>query len=321
MQVLISDYKEQMEPDYSLTMEAVREQIPDIEVCVEAYGTPDFYKALENADGLITAFIPVDEELLGKAPRLKCVSQNAAGYSNVDVEALQRRGISLYYIREYCTREVAEHAISMLLALNHQLIGYRCRMEDKGEWQYQSIPAGRTLNHQTLAIFGLGRIGRMTASLALALGMKVLAVDPYVSPLALADSGIRLVSGKEALAKADAVINHMALTKENYHYFDAKTFAQMKKTPVFINVGRGGCVDEQALADALDTGLIRAAGLDVLESENPDMQHCPFLHRDNVIMTPHSAFYSQDSIKALHRISGQNMAEGLMKSPKSSKLI
>lgn len=123
MRVLISDYKEQMEADYSLTIHKLKELLPDCEVVVEPYGTKTFFSELEKADGMITAFLLVEEDLLLKAPKLKCISQNSAGYSNVDLKALEKHSVALCHIREYCTREVAEHAISLMLALNHNLKG------------------------------------------------------------------------------------------------------------------------------------------------------------------------------------------------------
>lgn len=311
MYILISDYKDQMESDYTMTTDVILKAAPGAQIAIEPYGTPAFYEALEKADGLITAFIPVNEALLEKAPHLKCVSQNAAGYSNVDTEALKKRGIELRYIREYCTREVAEHAISMMLALNRSFKKYEKRMEKYHEWQYQKVAPCRTINRQTLAIFGLGKIGKTTAALAKALGMQIIAVDPFVTKEQAIAAGASLVTKETALAQADIIINHMALTQENYHYFDEEAFAGMKQQPIFINVGRGGCVEEDALLHALDNGMVRAAGLDVLEAENPDMENCPFLHRDNVIVTPHCAFYSEESIKALHEVSAGNLMEVL----------
>ena len=308
MRVLISDYKEQMELDYSLTIEAIQKILPEAVVVAEPYGTESFYQELEKANGWITAFVPVDRKLLQRAEHLSCISQNAVGYSNVSMEALQERKIGLCHIEEYCTREVAEHAIALMMALNHNLSRYASVIQNKKQWHYKTAPAQQTLDHKTLAVFGLGRIGKVTAKLAQALGMKVIAVDPYVSKEEMKKLGICKEEKIGALQKADVVINHMALTKENYHYFDEEAFRGMKKIPFFINVGRGGCMDEKALEQALNQQWIAGAGLDVLESENVDLNNCPFVGREDVILTPHSAFYSVDSIARLHKISGQNLA-------------
>ena len=314
MRVLISDYKEQMEADYSLTIEKLKEILPCCTVVVEPYGSETFYSELEKADGMITAFLTVNEELLVKASNLKCISQNSVGYSNVDLTALKRHGVTLCHIREYCTREVAEHAISLMLALNHNLKMYDESVQ-KDTWSYQIAPAQRTINHKTLAIFGFGKIGRQTASLAQALGMEVLAVDPFVSKSEGDKYNVNMCEQNEALEKADIIINHMSLNEENYHYFNHNSFLKMQKHPIFINVGRGGCVDEVALKEALEKGQIKAAGLDVLEAENPNLSECPFKSMDNVIITPHAAFYSQDSIEKLHKISAANLAWFLMEKP------
>ena len=146
------------------------------------------------------------------------------------------------------------------------------------------------------------------ASLARAFGMTVIAVDPYAKEETLAGLGVERLDFAEALKRADIITNHMNLTKENYHMFNWNAFSAMERKPLFINVGRGGCVCEEDLIRALDAGLIRGAGLDVLEEENPVLEGNPLLHRDNVIITPHSAFYSAQSVEKLQTISADNMA-------------
>ncbi len=308
MHVLISDYKEQMEQDYTMTIAAIREVLPEASFAIEPYDTPKFYDELEKADGLITAFIPVDKSLLSHAKNLRCISQNAVGYSNVEVEEVKKRNIALCHIEEYCTREVAEHAIALMMALNHNLKAYAYDMRKNKNWLYQNAPLQETLDHKCLVIFGYGRIGRVTASLAKGLGMKVAAVDPYVTKEEMEKASVTKMETEEALKNADVIINHMALTSENRYFFAEETFEKMERSPLFINVGRGGCVKEEALLHALDTKRIAAAGLDVLEEENPDLSKCPFLEKENVILTPHSAFYSKNSIEKLHKISGHNLA-------------
>lgn len=313
MRVLVSDYREQMEADYSPTIAAIKEVLSDAVVVVEPYDTENFYRELKVADGWITAFVPVNQILLDHAKQLKCISLSAVGYSNVCLSDLEKRNIALCHIEEYCTREVAEHAVSLMMALNRNFPQYESSIRDKNEWNYQNAPAQQTLNHKRLCIFGFGRIGKTTAALAGGLQMEVAAVDPFVSKEAMAELGVKKLEKEEALDTADILINHMSLTGDNRHYFDRDAFAAMKKQPIFINVGRGGCVDEEALLQALDSGQIYAAGLDVLESEQPDLKHCSFVGRADVILTPHSAFYSSNSIERLHTISGHNLAYALGK--------
>ena len=255
----------------------------------------------------LTGFLEIGEEILAQVPDLECISVSGVGYSNIDVAAAKRHHVAVCHIREYCTEEVAEHTFALIGALNRHLKYYTKRVEEEHEWKYQTIGGEKNLSGQILAIFGFGKIGKRVAALAGAYGMKVLAVDPYADEKDAACRGVRLVSAGEAFAEADVITNHMNLTAENEHYFDERAFANMQKNPIFINVGRGRCVDETALQQALDSGKIRAAGLDVLEAEAPDLTSCGLIGRENVILTPHSAFYSAESILKLQRISGANM--------------
>ncbi|MBR1650146.1 MAG: C-terminal binding protein [Lachnospiraceae bacterium] len=319
MIVLASDYKDQLINSYEVTKQAViegfcsgkseiaEESDSNIRFYVEPYGTPRFWDILREADGLITAFINVDDAFLEKAPKLKMISVNATGYNSLDLDALKRHGVAMSHITSYCTREVSEHAITMMLALNKNLPQYADEILVQKKWKYMDLPPRRTVDHLTVTIFGFGQIGRMTAKLANAIGAKVQAVDPYVKEEVAKELNVTMVSPEEALESSDVVINHMILNESTSNYFDKDFFQGLKRQSIFINVGRGGSVDEGALLDALKKGLICSAGLDVLADEDPDIEKCPFAGMSNVILTPHSAFYSEDSNRALEEISGRSM--------------
>ena len=306
--IVIADYESALEEDYSITIESIEEALGEpVDTVVYAYkDKDDFIKVLQDADGLVTGFIEADEEILAACPGLKCISVSGVGYSNINLESAKQNNVAVCHIQEYCTQEVAEHAIALMCALNRNLKFYDRQINDKREWKYYSIDGNPNLCSQTLAIFGFGKIGRCVATIAIALGMKVLAVDPYAAS-EYDVAGVEFVNKEEAFSRADIITNHMNLTEENRHFFDEDAFVKMKRRPIFINVGRGGSVDEQALVNALNRGLIRGAGIDVLEEENPDLNICSLLRRKNVIITPHSAFYSQESIEKLQRISGANL--------------
>lgn len=312
MRLLLCDYKNVMEEDYTLTIRAIRQVLPEAEVIICPFTDKEaLYRALVGVEGMITAFLPLDEEFFAHAADLKCVSVNAAGYGNVNLAAARAHDVKICHIAEYCTQEVAEHTFALILALNRNLKYYGRRIEKQKEWRYASIAGGRTLSSQTLAIFGFGKIGRRVAQFAKGFGMEVLAVDPFLPPEIAQEAGAKLVTAGEAFARADIITNHMNLTEENYHFFGEETFRKMEKKPLFVNVGRGACVDEAALIKALDEGLIRGAGLDVLEAEEPDLANSPLLGRENVVLTPHSAFYSKESMDRLQIISGENLAYAL----------
>lgn len=222
------------------------------------------------------------------------------------MDAIKKRGIHLCHIKEYCTREVSEHAIAMLMCLNNNLNAYDQDVKN-GHWSYANVVARPTLDYMTSVIFGFGKIGKSTGKLLKALGMKVCFVDPFVSQEAGEKEGACKLELEEVYAKADVIINHMALTKENYHMFGYEFFKKCQNAPIFINVGRGGCVAEDGLYQALKEGYVYAAGLDVLEEENPNLKTNPLVGMEQVIITPHAAFYSKNSIERLHEISGKNM--------------
>ena len=306
--IVIADYESALEEDYSITIESIEEALGEpVDTTIYSYrDKADFISVLKNADGLVTGFIETDDEILKSCSKLKCISVSGVGYSNINLESAKKNNVAVCHIQEYCTQEVAEHAIALMCALNRNLKFYDTQINDKKEWKYYSIDGNPNLCSQTLAIFGFGRIGRRVATIAIALGMKVLAVDPYAARH-FDVSGVEFVEAHEAFVRADIITNHMNLTAENRHFFNEEAFEQMKRKPIFINVGRGLSVDEKALVNALDRGLIRGAGIDVLENEDPDLSRCNLLGRQNVIITPHSAFYSQESIEKLQRISGANL--------------
>ncbi|MGN0374246.1 MAG: NAD(P)-dependent oxidoreductase [Butyrivibrio sp.] len=318
--ILICDYENVCEKDYSLTVKAIEEIMGKAEVVICAYaGKEELYDIIQDAEGMITAFLPLDKEFFKHAKKLKCISLNAVGYSNVDLAAAKECGVTVCHIAEYCTEEVAEHTLALIGALNRHLKFYTYEVEQRKQWSYSEITGRKNLSSQTIAVFGFGKIGKRVAGLAKAYNMKVLAVDPYLDSKTADEFGVLKVSAEEALENADIVTNHMNLTKDNYHFFNDEAFGMMKRKPLFINVGRGACVDEKALEKALNSGQISGAGLDVLEDENPVLEGNTLLHRDNVLITPHSAFYSAESIEKLQTVSGSNMAHVLKGEPEKAE--
>ncbi len=310
--ILICDYASALEKSYDITFQALRTTLCDqydlyeIKVC-EYESDAQLIQELQGVEGLITGFLEIGETILNRTNSLKYISVSGVGYGNIDLVAANRHGIKVCHIVEYCTEEVAEHTFALINALNRNLKYYTREIEDNKIWKYHTIAGGRTLSNQTLAIFGYGRIGRRVAEIAVGYKMHVIAVDPYADTDMARANGVEIVTADEALSRADIISNHMNLTEDNRYFFDKKIFAKMLKNPMFINVGRGASVNEGDLYSALINRQIRAAGLDVLEAENPNLDSCELLGLDNVIITPHSAFYSEDSIEALQRISGENL--------------
>lgn len=201
--------------------------------------------------------------------------------------------------------------MAMLLALDRNLRVYARTVDKERRWQYYAAPTPMGLHGSTLGLFGFGKIGRSVAQRARAFGMRVLASDIHADPAQAKKLGVELADADTLLRESDVISNHMNLTPENTHYFSDARFRQMAKHPIFLNAAHGGSVDEAALIRTLDSGLIRAAGLDVLEAEKPNLADCGLLGRENVIVTPHAAFYSARSMEALQQMSCRNLTDCL----------
>ncbi len=312
MKILISDYSEELkrnlEYEKLLLINKFKDfNIDDVSIDVYSFENEEgFVRAIKDADVLMTAFLPINKKVLENAEKLKCISINATGYGNIDLLEASKRNIAVCNVKEYCTQEVAEHTMALMLSMARGLKQYGKDVEN-GIWNYQNVHGIERLAGKTLAIFGLGRIGQAVAKRAKGFDLNIVAVDPYLPEEIAEDLGIKLVSKEEALKCADIISNHMNQTSENKSYFSMSEFESMIRRPYFLNVGRGECVDEYALREALDKKLIRGAALDVLKQENPDLKNNPLLSYENLYLTPHAAFYSETSMQELQRISCENI--------------
>ena len=315
MKVLICDHADCMMPDHALEIETLRAGLgEDVEVEVLEYEDDkrdEFYEHVADADALLTAFVTVDAEAMDRAPKLKVVSLNSTGFDQVDLDEATKRGIGVCPVGEYCTWDVAESAIAYMGALNKHFKFYQREIDERHKWDYAAAPQWPRLEDQVLGIVGFGKIGKCTAEKAMGLVKRVIACDPHADDAAFAERGVTRVSKEELLTHADIIVNHMCLTDDNVRFFDEAAFDLMARRPIFINLGRGLCVDEEALVDALDAGKLRAFGADVLYDETPDLASNKLVGRDNVIITPHSAFYSTTAIKDLERLSCENIVHFL----------
>lgn len=314
MKVVISDYPDVLGRDLSYEINILKTGLPGAEVSVFPYSDGDresFYREAADADALLTAFLPLDRDALSRLPRLKCVGFNSTGYDFIDYAEAVRRNIAVIPIGEYCTCEVADHTMALLLALTRGLKHYTAEIDVRRRWQYYSIHGLKRLDGCTMAIFGFGKIGSAVAKRAAGFGLRILAVDPRLSDEDVNAVNVEKATPEQAWEEADIITNHMNRTENNRGMFCMNVFRKMKRHPIFINCGRGGCVCQNDLIKALDEGLISAAGLDVLEEEAPELSRCGLTNRENVIITPHAAFYSETSVRALQRISCENVVHYL----------
>lgn len=311
MKVLISDYKDSMMPDHNLEIEILKEGLgQDTEIDIFEYtddNREEFLNKLSDVDALLTAFIPIDKEAFERAKSLKMISLNSTGFDKVDLDEATKRGVGVSPVGEYCTQDVSEGAVAFIFSLVKGLKHYQKEIELELRWDFASPSGEYRVENQTIGIIGLGRIGKCTAKKMMGLSGKIIANDPFIDQQDGADIGVDMVDLDYLLDNSDIIINHMNLTEENASYFNKDKFDKMTKNPIFINMSRGEHVVQDDLVEALDNGQIRAAGLDVLDKEKPDLESHPLLNRKNVLITPHSSFYSLDSLRALEEISSRNI--------------
>jgi glycerate dehydrogenase len=255
---------------------------------------------LEGATIAIINKVPMRAETLERLPQLKMIAVAATGYDVVDVAYCKAHGIAVANIRNYAIHTVPEHAFALILALRRNLLAYRADVE-QGVWNkceqfcFFTHSIG-DLYGSTLGIIGEGAIGHGTAAIGRAFGMRVLFAD-HPPPKA---AGVTFTPHGEVLAQADVLSLHCPLTPETRNLIDLAALRQMKRSALLINTARGGLVDEAALIQALDAGLIAGAGFDVLTVEPPRDGH-PLLdvRRHNFILTPHIAWASDGAMQFL----------------------
>jgi phosphoglycerate dehydrogenase-like enzyme len=263
--------------------------------------------ACREADAILTDYVPFGRAVLGSLPRCRLISVAATGWDCVDVAAAAERGIRVAAVGEYCTEEVADHALALMLALNRRLLDYDRQVRVDRSWRWNDVRGVRRLAGQTLGLIGFGRIGRAVARRASGFGLKVLAQDPKVDPEVVARHGARPATFDAILGQADILSLHCNLGASNRGLLDRGAFARMRRKPILVNVARGALIVEADLAEALDRGLVAGAALDVLAEDSPDLGRHPLAGRRDVLLTPHVAFYSEAALEDLRRISAANI--------------
>jgi glycerate dehydrogenase len=288
--------------DYStmgpgLDMSPLSDLFPQLEV-FDATSNEQIGARIRDAEFVFANKVKLTEELLSAASKLRFIGLTATGTDNVDLESARQQDVAVCNIRGYCTRSVTEHVFGLLLSLTHSLHRYTTAVRD-GAWQQApdfcmlAYPM-QELSTMTMGIVGLGQLGKSVAHTAREFGMQVIVCTrPGTDGAASPDSDDR-VSFDELLARSDVISLHCPLTDQTRGLFSADAFRKMKSTAILINTARGALVDSAALTDALGSGEIGAAGIDVLPQE-PPIDGDPLLdHRgDNLLITPHVAWGTQ----------------------------
>lgn len=264
---------------------------------------------LVDADAIVTNRCPLPRHTIEQLRRCRVIVRYGVGYDNVDVKAATEKGIIVCNVPDYCTHDVATHAVALLLCCWRKVHFGDSELK-RGKWQRYTLiqPVHRTIG-RTVGLFGFGRIGKRVAELLYPFGFKIIACDPYLTEEEFLLHGAERVSFDELLERSDAISIHAPLTEETRGVFNADAFSRMKRGVVFVNTARGGIVDEDALLWALDEGIVAAAGLDVFANEpNPNLK---LVQHPKVIATPHWAWYSEEAMWDLRRKVAEQVLQAL----------
>ena len=271
-------------------------------------------EAARDATALLVQWAPVTASVLDRLDRLRFVSRLGIGHDMIDVAAATARGVAVANTPDYCVQEVAAHTIAMVMALARRLPVLDRAVRD-GRWSATGDGAGALRpSRATVAVVGFGRIGSLAAAHAAALGFRVVVHDPNVGEAAVRAAGHEPVELDEALAAADVVTLHVPLTDRTRHLLNGAAIARMRPGAVIVNTCRGGLIDEAALAGALASGRVAGAALDVFEEE-PLPAGSPLRTAPGVLLTPHAAWYSPDSLAELPRRAARQIADFLRGGP------
>ena len=264
--------------------------------------------ALRAADAAVIVSSPFTRAVMSACEGLKVVVRTGVGYDVIDVPAATELGVVVVNIPDIWIREVANHALALLLAFNRKIVALDHQVH-AGGWRAAGAFTG-SLHGETVGVVGLGNIGSAFARRAAAFEMTVIACDPYVDDAHFAKLGVERVTLEQLAERADYVSVHTLLNAETHHLIGEKFFSRMKPTAILINTSRGPVVDETALTRALEEKRLAGAALDVWEKE-PVAVDNPLLKMDNVIATPHAAYFSSPAVAQVPRRCGEEIARVL----------
>jgi D-3-phosphoglycerate dehydrogenase / 2-oxoglutarate reductase len=270
----------------------------------------------QDAEAVLNCYAKMTARVIENLNRCKIIARYGIGVDNVDLAAASKAKILVTNVPDYCVDEVSDHALALLLALVRRISAADGAVKG-GAWDVVAHAGIRRLRGQTLGLLGFGKIAKALASKVQPLGMRVLVYDPYLEPALIAQHGVEGVDLDRLLTEADAVSVHVPLSAETGNLIGRRELARMKSTAFLINTSRGGIVDERALAVALKEGRLGGAALDVLGVEPPPADH-PLRQAPNIILTPHLAFYSRESVIELQTKAAEEVARALKGEPPRS---
>ncbi len=273
----------------------VLQAIEDVNiVTVKNLSSPEGLEAASHADALMVTIQEVSADLIARMPNCRLISRVGTGLDAINIPAATEHHIWVANVPDYSIDEVSTHAITLLLMFARSMNDLLLSVQEKRWWDPSHIRPVQRLQGQTLGIVAYGRIGQALATKAKGLGLKVVVYDPYLQPDRILADGVQPVDLATLLRSSDYISLHTPLTDSTRNIINSEALAQMKPTAFLINTARGPLIDEAALLEAVRSGQIAGAAIDVFAVEPPPPDH-PFLHEKRIIVTPHAAWYSEQS--------------------------
>ncbi|HET8893236.1 MAG TPA: C-terminal binding protein [Gaiellaceae bacterium] len=272
----------------------------------------DWIGFAEEADAILTRHAPIRNTSIKRLNRCRIISRYGTGHDNIDIDAASEHGIEVAWVEDYCTDEVADHALALLLSCARCVVELADHVRDGG-WTPEPHPPIVRLRGRTLGLLGCGRIGSAVASRAVAFGLNVIAYDPY-SPMPANVHAAKSID--ELVSRADILSLHTPLTAETRGVIDEHRISLLPEGAIIINVARGGLIDFDAAERALRSGRLAALGLDVLDHEPPAPNH-PLRTLPRALVTPHLAYYSRASVEEAKRRSVTAILRALANTPEA----
>ena len=269
----------------------------------------DIIKAAENADAILVTYAKLSENILRSLKNCKAIGRFGIGVDNIDLKVAGELGISVNYVPDYCLDEVSDQAMAMIISMARK-IPQSNKLVQSGRWEMPAVVPMYRLRGKTVGLIGFGNIPRLMTPKAQAFGFNVIASDPYAPKELFEKYGVESVSMDELYERSDFISVHAPLLPETKGLVNKDAFKKMKDTAIIVNTARGPLINEKDLIEALDKNEIGGAGLDVVETE-PLPENSPLIGRDNVILAPHTAFYSVEALEELQTKAASDVARVL----------
>lgn len=269
----------------------------------------DVIAAAQDVDGILNQYAPLSARVLRALPNLKVISRYGVGVDTIDVDVAKELGITVCNVPDYGVEEVSNHAVALFMAWTRKIVELNNAVK-AGTWDFSIGTPIYRFKDRVFAVLGFGKIPRRVIEKVAPLGLKLVAYDPFVSAEDMAAYGVQKVELQEALEQADILSIHVPLIESTRHLINQQSIQTLKDGVFIINTARGPIVETEALLQGLASGKIAGAALDVVEQEPIGQDH-PLLAYDNVYITPHSAFYSEEAVVELRSKAAKNIVDKL----------